>query len=188
MNKVLFITFVHRGYRYLKSLFNFSDSDVLPKLYIHWLFHFHPVYILISSGIVIFQRPPDLQQPLVQYCFLLFKYNSPFRASRMLQILGIFCCTACDSIKQFYMAAVATETDEPQSIPRSFTRRCLYHTTNYDLLRSILTLVNFPVNDLLFLSHHSLGEHTVLNKKKQWFLNLFIKLSLDVKFLCRTPL
>lgn len=71
------------------------------------------VYVLIFSSIVIFQHPLDLQQSLVQYCFLLFKYNSPFRASRMLQILGIFCCTACDSIKQFYMAAVATETDEP---------------------------------------------------------------------------
>lgn len=68
------------------------------------------VYILIFSGIVlpIFQRPLDLQQLFAQYCFLLFKYNSPLRASGMLQILGIFCCTAHDSIKQFYMAVVAT--------------------------------------------------------------------------------
>lgn len=182
MNRVLFITFVHHGYRYLKSLFNFSKSDMLPKLYIHWLLHFHLLFIYWFSVALFFQFSNAHLT-----CNNYLRSIAFFYLNTTVPLGHLECCRYWEYFAIQHMTVLSNfiwqllQQDEPQTITRSFARRWLYHTTNYNWLRSISTSVHFPVNDLLFLVHQSLGEHTVLNQEETVFLILFIKLSLYVK-------
>lgn len=106
MNKLLSVILILHGYKYFKSLFNFPESVTLSNLYIHYFdsFSFSSfVDILIFGATVISKYPFDHNNFLSNITFLHFHAtvllgHLEWQPWKILQILAIFCYTACDSI------------------------------------------------------------------------------------------